>query len=341
MTRILFTTQAGATKQTYFPPELIARLERLGEVVFNANPGQPFSEDQLRAALPGVDVCLTHWGCPTFTPAVLENADRLSLIAHAAGSVADLVTPAAYERGIRVCSANRVMARFVAESVLAYMLAGLKYIPLQVERMRSGGWGGAASPRSLYDACVSLIGLGAIGRYLLDLLAPFQVQVKVYDPYLKPGALAPYPRVESASLDEALAWGDVVSIHAALTPETRGMLDAGKLALIRDGALLVNTARGPIVDEAALVRELQSGRIQAALDVYTVEPLPAESPLRGMQNVLLFPHTAGLVDRGCEMSVAMLDEIERFIRGEALQYEIPFEQFRLMTREREFKIYTG
>ncbi len=332
---ILFTTENGSTKQIYFPSPAIASLEKLGRIFYNDNQGQSFSESQLIQAIADMDVCVTHWGCPQFSDQVLERANRLRLIAHAAGSVADLVTPRVYERGIKVCSANTIMAKYVAESVLAYILAGLKSLPQQAHQVKVRQlWHIEGPIKSLYGAKVGLVGLGTIGKFLLDLLLPFQVQVKVYDPYITTNSFAQYSNVELASLEDVLAWGEVISIHASLTKETRGMLNADRLKLIQDQALLVNTARGPIVDEPALVRELQNGRINAVLDVFTTEPLPLDSPLRDLENVILFPHTAGNTDRGVEMTYAMLEEIERFSKGEPLQYEIPFEKYNLMTRER-------
>jgi phosphoglycerate dehydrogenase-like enzyme len=340
MLKILLTIENGPTKQTYFPPTALGAIERLGTVTYNSNTGAPFTEDQLSEAIQDVDVCLTHWGCPQFSGKVLARANRLRLVAHAAGSVADLVTPEVYARGIKVCSANAVMAKYVAEGVLAYILAGLKWLPQQAEDVKVRHlWQTDRSPSSLYEAPVGLVGLGTIGRFLLDLLAPFHVKVKVFDPYVSAADVTQYPGLELASLEEVLTWGKVISIHASLTPETRGLLSADSLRMIQDGALLVNTARGPIVDEAALTAELRSGRIHAVLDVFTVEPLPLDSELRVLDNVLLFPHSAGLTDRGAEMTFAILEEIERFAKCEALQHEIPYEKFRLMTREREFKIY--
>jgi phosphoglycerate dehydrogenase-like enzyme len=337
---ILFTTENGSTKETYFPQPVLGDLERVGQVAYNPNQGQPFTEEQLREAIVDMDVCLTHWGCPQFNERVLERANRLRLIAHAAGSVADLVTPNVFQRGIQVCSANQVMAKYTAESALAYILAGLKWLPQQAEDVKVRRlWGSQRTLRSLHNTRIGLVGLGTIGRFLLDLLAPFQAQVKVYDPYLAQADLAPYSQAVLAPLEEVLAWGEVISIHASLTPETRGLLDATKLRLLQDGCLLVNTARGPIIDETALIHELQSGRISAVLDVYTTEPLPLESELRKLENVTLFPHSAGQTNRGVEMSRAVLEEIERFRKGESLQLEISFEKFNLMTRERQFHIY--
>jgi D-3-phosphoglycerate dehydrogenase len=226
------------------------------------------------------------------------------------------------------------MARSVAEGVLAYILAGLRRIPQQYEdvRLRRNWEKRVQESRTLFGARVSLIGLGTIGKYLLDLLKPFDVRVRVYDPYLSEDALDAYSNVERASLEAALAWGDVISIHASLTSETRGMLNLERLKLIRDGALFVNTARGAIVDESALAQQLRLGRFDAILDVFVTEPLPDDSPLRGLENAILLPHVAGSPARE-EMTYAMLAEIERWIRGEPLLYEISYERFSLMTKE--------
>ncbi len=330
---ILFTTENGPVKQIYFPAPAISRLETLGPVTYNLT-NEPFSPGLLAEVVENKDVCLTHWSCPSFSEDVLEHAGRLKLIVHAAGSVADLVTAGVYERGIKVCSANTLMARHVAEGVLVYILAGLRWLPqhaydLQYKKV----WNKRTlEGESLLGAKVGLIGLGTIGRFLLDFLVPFDVSIKLYDPYVSAASVKGYPYVELAALEEVLAWGDVISLHASLTRETRGMLDKSRLKLIKDGALFVNTARGAIVDERALADELRAGRFGAVLDVYETEPLPLDSPLRGLENVVLMPHVAGITARE-QMSYAMIDEIGRFSRGEPLQYEIPYEKFLLMTKE--------
>lgn len=330
---ILFTTEQGTIKDLYFPAEAIAKLQKLGNVIFNEKD-RPLSEAELASCIQGIEVCITHWDCPVFTQEVLEKADRLRLIVHAAGSVADLVTDQVYERGIKVCSANTVMAKHVAEGVLAYMLAGLRWIPQQAFDVQDKKvWRKRViESNSLMGAKIGLVGLGTIGRFLLDFLKPFAVQIKLYDPYLSPELLREHPNVELCPLDEVLEWGDIISIHASLTSETRGMLNADRLRMIKDDALLVNTARGAIVDEWALINELQKGRIRAVLDVYKTEPLPLDSALRNLDNVILLPHVAGITARQ-QMTYAMLEEIERYKKGEPLQYEIPFEKFELMTKE--------
>src|SRR5262249_5923155 len=222
---ILFTTENGFVKDTYFPVDLIERLEKLGNVVYNPKD-RPLTEDELAKAIGDVDVdvCITHWGCPAFTEKVLGSAKHLGLIAHAAGSVGDLVTEQVYQRGIKVCSANRILAKYVAEGVLADFLAGLRLIP-QLDRAMKNKLPDerkALASRSLYGAKIGLVGLGTIGFYLLDLLKPFDARIKVYDPYLAQAALVGYQNVEwCSSLDEVLMWGDITSLHASLTPETR------------------------------------------------------------------------------------------------------------------------
>ena len=163
---------------------------------------------------------------------------------------------------------------------------------------------------------------------MIDLLEPFNTQIKIFDPYVCADSLKEYPNVEFATLQEVLEWGDIISIHASLTKDTRGLLDINKLKLIREGALLVNTARGAIVDEKALADELRTGRFQAILDVYETEPLPLDSTLRNLDNVILLPHVAGIPARE-QMSYAMIEEIGRYSKGEPLQYEISFERFKV------------
>ena len=175
-----------------------------------------------------------------------------------------------------------------------------------------------------------LVGLGTVGRHLLSLLDPFDATVSVYDPYVSPADVAEHDAVTKATLEEALD-SDVVSIHAARTPETIDMIGAEELATLPDGALLINTARAEIVQEEPLLEELESGRIRAALDVFHEEPLPADSPLRDLGNVQLTPHVGGGRLR-TPFTEAIIDEIERHLDGRALQHEIPRGQYERMTR---------
>ena len=128
------------------------------------------------------------------------------------------------------------------------------------------------------------------------------------------------------------AWANIVSVHASLTKQTYHMIDADKLKLVKDGALFINTARGAVVDEEALADELSGGRFTAVLDVFEKEPLAQESRLRKLDNVILMPHVAGATARE-QMTLGIVEEIERFIKQEPLMYKIPYGKFKLMTRE--------
>jgi phosphoglycerate dehydrogenase-like enzyme len=329
---VLFTTEVSGVRDRYFPPAVMARLDALCELVLHAGT-EPLTPAGLRALLPGVDACVTHWRCPAFTAEAIEAADRLTLIAHAGGSVADLVTPAVFERGIAVTSANDVMAKGVAEGVLTAILADLHRLPERARLMREGGWLPPADrpTASLARTTVGIVGLGTVGRELASLLRAFGGRVLVHDPFVDE-ATAAAAGAESVALDDLLAGSDVVTLHAALTRGTRGMLDARRLALIPDGALLVNTARAGLVDGAALRAELASGRIRAVLDVFELEPLPPDSPWRSLPAATLYPHSAGSSSGG-DLGAAAVEEIARLVRGDPPAHPVSFERWASMTHE--------
>jgi len=325
--RLLVALPPGDLRESFFPSELRARLDSLGTVEW---VDTSLSESDLADRVDGVDVVVTGWESPRITADVVEAADDLGLVAHTGGSVAPVVSEAVYDAGIAVVSANDVMADHTAEHALALLLGGLRAVPSLDRSMAEGAWGpGEPDIRTLHGAEVGLVGLGTIGRKLLDHLASFAPEVTVYDPYVEPAALSSWPFASLGDLDAALD-STVVSVHAARTEETVGMVDAERLARLPDGALLVNTARAEIVEEDALLAELRSGRIAAALDVYHEEPLPADHELREMENVLATPHVGGSEIRP-PLTAAVLEDIERWRDGDPLEGSIPREQWATMT----------
>ncbi len=169
---------------------------------------------------------------------------------------------------------------------------------------------------------IGLIGASTIGRLVIERLATLDVEVAVADPYLD-DADAERLGVTRMELDELFAWADVVSVHAPELPSTRHLVDADRLARMHDGAWLINTARGSLVDTDALTRECVAGRLNAFIDTPDPEPLPADSPLYDLPNVVLTPHIAGSLgtelSRMGDLAVA---EIRRFVAGEALEHEV-------------------
>lgn len=330
--KILVTLPKGDNFDRFFPLKLIRRLEVAGEVVWNPWSRQ-FSIPELTDALVDTEVCLTGWHVPCLDHDLLQRADRLRLVAHLGGTVAPVASESLYGRGVRVCSGNSVMAKVVAEAILGYFLCGLRNV-VHFDRSLHDepGWlRDIERCRSLFGRTVGFVGLGSVGRALLDLLRPFGVTVLVYDPYLDRTALESWSFADQVDLEECLRSSDVVSVHAARTEETRNLMNADRLSRLRDGALLVNAARGAIIDEDALVAELESGRFSVVLDVFVEEPLPDDSPLRRMRNVILSPHISGVPSHSL-IGEAMVEEVERHIAGAELRHEIPVEQFRLMTR---------
>ena len=176
--------------------------------------------------------------------------------------------------------------------------------------------------RLLAAQTVGVVGAGRVGRAVIHLFRAFGCRVLLYDPLVSVDQAAALG-VESMTLDDVLAQSDVVTLHAPVLPETQGMIGAAELARLHDRAIFVNTARAALVDECALLRELETGRIGGALDVFADEPLPIDSPLHTLPNVLLSPHAAGhTLDTHLRQGQIMVDEVQRFIRSERLCYEI-------------------
>ena len=306
-------------------PEHLARL-RTSCTLLDPAPLARLDDERALRVLPECEILLTAWGCAPLDAEVLERAPRLRGVFHASGTVKNHVTPACFERGVCVSSAAAANALPVAEYTVAAILFGAKRVFRLARRYRELRsfrlWGDEVPDPSCYRKTVGIVGASRIGRRVLELLAPFDFERLLHDPTLDPaGARA--LGAEPVALDELLARADVVSLHAPALPETHHLLDARRLALLRDGAVLVNTARGHLVDGAALERELVAGRIDAVLDTTEPEVLPADSPLYDLDNVWLTPHIAGSLGSERDRMVDLaLDEIERFARGEPLAHEV-------------------
>jgi phosphoglycerate dehydrogenase-like enzyme len=271
------------------------------------------------AALAEADVLLTCWGATPLTAEVLDGAPRLRAVVHAAGSVKHHITDACWERGIAVTSAAGANALPVAEFTLAATLFAGKRVLQTAQRYATlrtdHDWLQELAGSGNYRRTVGIIGASRIGRRVIELLRPFDLDVLLYDPYVD-AAEAGRLGVRLATLDELCARSSVVSVHAPQLPETRHLIGAAQLAAMATGTTLINTARGSLIDEDALLPELKSGRLHAVLDVTDPELPPALSPLYELPNVLLTPHIAGSQgDELHRMADQALDEMERFVSG--------------------------
>ncbi len=220
----------------------------VGRVTYNET-GRPLSSSQLAALLPGVDGYIA--GLDSIDAAALAAADGLRVVARYGVGVDNVDLAAAVARGIVVTNTPGANARSVAELTVALLLLLARPVLRAAAETRAGGWP-RLSGLSLAGKTVGLVGFGAIGRQTARLLAGFDCRLLAYDPLLNEATAAALG-VRAAGLDELLATSDFVSLHAPVTPATRGMVDAAFLARMKPGAALVNTARGELVDEAALL----------------------------------------------------------------------------------------
>lgn len=322
---ILVTIPKGWERETFFPVLNIERLEQLGKTKWNPYSRQ-YTSGELAEAIKDTEILITGWNCPKIEGCILQAAKNLKLIAHTGGTVASIVSPEVYKRGIRVISGNELFSFSVAEGVLTYILAALRRLPYYAEEMRNGRWHNLDNPKDvtcgLREKTVGIVSFGAVAHRLVQLLQPFGVKILVYSRRISQEVLERY-HMEYAELEMVFRRSDIISIHTAANPQTVHMIHAGLLAQMKDGALFVNTARGEVVDEDALQKEVQSGRIQAVLDVYEREPLPKDSLWYRTENVLLLPHIAGpTIDFRAQIAKGLLDDIQTFGQDGVLQYEI-------------------
>jgi phosphoglycerate dehydrogenase-like enzyme len=258
------------------------------------------------------------------TEAVMGAAPRLRLIQKIGVGVNTIDVDAAGARGIAVCNMPGSNSQAVAEATLLLMLATLRRLTVLDARTRAGeGW---AMPMDSFDSLgeiggrtVGLIGYGDVPRRLAPALRALGAEIVYTARSEKPDALARW-----RSLDEVLAISDVVSLHVPLTPETTGLLSPARIAAMKPGAVLVNTARGGLVDEAALVEALRSGHLRGAgLDVFASEPTGAENPLFSLDNVVVAPHVAWLTPETLARSIHVaMDNCARLRSGEALVHRV-------------------
>ncbi|HET6858160.1 MAG TPA: hydroxyacid dehydrogenase [Streptomyces sp.] len=281
---------------------------------------------RVAAALAEAEVLLTCWGATPLTGEVLARAPKLRAVVHAAGSVKHHITAACWDRGLAVTSAAAANALPVAEYTLAAILFAGKRVLRSAHRYRAlrtdHDWHRELEDAGNYRRTVGIVGASRIGRRVIELLRPFDLRVLLYDPYVTPVEAAALG-VELTGLDDLCARSDVVSVHAPQLPATHHLIAACQLAVMPAGATLINTARGSLVDEEALLPELASGRLNAVLDVTDPELPPPDSPLYDLPNVLLTPHVAGSLGGELHrMADQSLDELERYASGLPFAYAV-------------------
>ncbi|MDB5544487.1 MAG: Glyoxylate reductase/D-3-phosphoglycerate dehydrogenase [Hyphomicrobiales bacterium] len=278
-----------------------------GEKAWQA-PRTDFESDLAAAARDKVALMGTSIRHTPITRRVMEEAQRLRVIAKYTVGVDDIDTDAATDLGIMVCHAPTESNCFgVAESTMAMILAMLKRIVQRDREVREGKWREPHMATTFLGAradgyagvTIGLVGLGRIATRVAQLLAPWRVRVIAYDPYAEPARFL-LANVERVNYETLLRQSDVVSFHVVLTKETRFMLRAEQIAMMKPNAVVINTARGKVIDEAAVAAAIAEGRLRgAAIDAFEEEPLAMDSPLRQFgDRVLLSPHSASFNEGG-------------------------------------------
>ena len=266
-----------------------------------------------------IELLIAGWGAPTLSRSSLDRLPSLRAVVHWAGGVG-FVDAGATERGIVISSGRRANGIPVAEFTVAMVTLAAKdvfwasRVYCREQRMIDRE---AELPRTgLYGATVGIVGASSIGSLVMEMLKPYDVEVLLYDP------TATTQRAESlgaelvGDLRDLARRCGILSVHAPDMPSTHEMISRAVLAAMPDGATLINTARGALVDQVALVDELESGRIRAVLDVTEPDPLPAGHPLYTLPNVFLTPHLAGSMGNELRrLGVAAITEVERFVSG--------------------------
>jgi D-3-phosphoglycerate dehydrogenase len=274
-------------------------------------------EDALIGLLDGVDVIITQMA--PLTERVLDAASSLRLVVVTRGGPINVNLAAAAARGIEVRSTPGRNAPAAAEHTIALLLAAMRKIPATHASVLAGEWRSDlyaldAVGSELGGTTVGLVGYGAIGRRVARILRAFDATVLVHDPYADPSTL---DGAESLPLDELLPRSQVLSLHARLTDETRGMIGTKELAQLPRGAVLVNSARGGLLDYQAVAEALAAGHLRAAaFDVFDAEPLPPDSPLRTAPGVVLTPHLAGATTQTAERAASQAaDALAAWLTG--------------------------
>lgn len=281
------------------------------------------TEEQLIEALDGVEICVTQMA--PLTRKILQASPALRLFCVSRGGPVNANLDAATAHGVTVCSAPGRNADATAEHTVAMILAVLRRIPQTHTDLSAGTWRGdyyrfeAVGPE-LRGSTVGLVGFGAIGSRVARILQGFGANVLVHDPYISPAQLAGLG--EAVPLDELLTRSRVVSLHARATPETTAMIGAAQIALMPPGAVLVNCARGVLLDYDAVCDALDSGHLfGAGFDVFPQEPIPPGSRLLHTPNIVMTPHLAGASQQTAVNAARIVAaEVSRYLRGEPLQH---------------------
>jgi D-3-phosphoglycerate dehydrogenase len=288
-------------------------LRQIGKLrIYNS---RAFSDEELLFRIANADIAYNIRSTSIFSRNVMKNCPRLKLIAIYGVGYDNVDVLAAYELGITVTNTPGYSATAVGEMSLSLMLAVAHNIAQNDRNIRAGDWARDYSSQ-LCGKTLGVIGTGNIGQRMIQLGKAIGMKVIAWTFHPSPERAKEYG-IEFVTLEELMSQSDVVSIHVLGIPQTNKLIGKRELAMMKHTAILINTARGLVIDETALIEALQTGTIAGAgLDVFANEPLPLDHPLRSLENVVLSPHTAAMVPEATLAGLAMaVDNVANFLQG--------------------------
>jgi D-3-phosphoglycerate dehydrogenase len=297
----------------FSPPDWVG--EELARNGIMGTVGQHRTPEAVVEAARAADIVMIQSVRPLLNREVIEQLERCRCIVRLGTGYDSVDVEAATERGILVCNTPTYCIDDVADHALALLMGGVRHIARQDRWIRAGRWDrtGARPARRMKGCTLGIVAFGRIGRALAERVSGFGMTVLAYDPYLDAETIARYG-AQKVELDGLLQHTDFISVHCPLTDETYHLLGNREFDLMKEGVFIVNTSRGPVIDETALVEALRSGKIWGAgLDVFEKEPLPLDSPLRELDNVTFTPHVganseesvADVYRTSCEIAIAV------------------------------------
>lgn len=318
------------SRNMVFDEKYYDRLRKSGKVKIYDQ--EDFSDEKYtKEFVKDSEIIITSWGSPKLDKELLALCPDLKAVVHAAGSIKPILSDSFVEKKIRITNSAIALGEGVAETALGFAISACKGFYRLNSDTASGLWEeNKFTIKDFYDIKVGIISGGYVGRHMVKLLKNFHVDIYMYDPTLSEKEIAAIG-AQKVELDELMGMCDVVSIHAPSIPATDNMIHAGNLSLMMDGAILINTARGSIINEADLIEELKKGRIFACIDVTNPEPPAVDNELRKLKNVILTPHIAGCVTNGSKrIALHVCEEIERLERGEKMKTEVDLTKLNML-----------
>lgn len=321
---MIYVAEPKGRRESFLTPKAVEEVKKLGNTVFN-DTDKTVDAELIKEQCPDAEIMIIGWSSPKYTAEFLDAMPKLKMICYMGGGIEDIITDEVEKRGIILLSGNRVFAYSVAEGCLAYTLVALRRLEHYMECARRGEWwwkNNDFNNRGIIGKKIGLVGFGTVAKFYAQILSVFDVEILAASNYLTEEEADKYG-VKKATYDEIFSTCDIISVHLALNDKTKGLIDRKYLEKIKQGALFVNTARGAVVDEEAMVELLKENRFHAVLDVFSVEPIPVEghflSPLLKMDNVTIIPHMAGpTLDMRERVVLELAKDIRRFYNNEPL-----------------------